>query len=574
VAQTVRRYGRIADGFVRRVLSGAFPCGRLFRAAVERSVRERKKGVAGYEFRPALADRACEFVEALKLPGEGPKRGTPFVLEPWQVWLVREFAGWVDSATGYRRWRFATIWVAKGNGKSPLAGALALYALEADDGAKVYSAATTQQQARLCWEAAQDMLRLDPDMADDLGLWVGEHNIKGKNDARVYEPISSEHKSVEGKRPSFGIIDELHLAADNRLFGNFKSACDKVDGSTLLTISTAGFGTDTTLPGLRIYNRAVAILEGKADEPETFALVAGADEGDDPWVEATWRKANPNLGISVSLAGLRAAASTAREDGTERGTFLTKHLNLWQQSQRGWLPPGQFQACAVPGLKLEDFKGKRCWVGLDLGRTSDLSAKALLFPDGAGSYALFVHGYVTETMARSHPLYGQWVAEGRLTITPGPAIDHASIEADVVKDSEMFRVVEVDYDPTFAAYLATRLHEEHGLEVVSIPSRREYLSAGMNEAERLILSKSLRYPEGDTLTEWFFANVLADVDRGGRPFPVKESADSPKKIDGAVAAITALSRAMVAPAEPEPRPRTIGMGFVSFADLSEGAAAP
>lgn len=566
MASAVRSYARVADTWTRRVLSGAYPCGRLFRAAVERDVRERKQGVPGYEFRPALADRACEFFEDLKLPGEGPKRGTPFVLQPWQVWFLRVFAGWVDAATGYRRWRFVTLWVPKGNGKTPLAGGLALYELQGDGGAKVYSAATSQKQARLCWEAAQDMLRLDPEMADDLELWVGEHNIKGKSDARCFEPLSAEHKNVEGKRPLLGIIDELHLAADNKLFGNFKSACDKVDGSTLVTISTAGFGTDGDLPGLRIYNRAVQILTGAADEPETLAVIAGADPEDDPWAEATWRKANPNLGVSVSLPGLRAAARTAQEDPAERGTFLTKHLNLWQQSQKAWLEPGRFDACADPGLRLEDFDGRSCYVGLDLGRTNDLTAKALLFPEGGGKYALFVRAYVTEAQARMSARYEPWIRSGEMVVTPGDVADHARIEQDIVADAKRFRVVEVGYDPMFAGYLATRLRDEHGIAVQEVPSQRSFIAPAMNEARRLIYTREIRYPAGDSMTAWFFANTHEDVDRGGRPFPMKETADSPKKIDGAVATFTALGRAMVAPPELE-YPTSAGISMITFDDL-------
>lgn len=546
-----RRYAQIDAAFTKAVLAGKFVCGELFRLGVERSVRERKAPPRGYVFDSQAADRACEFFESLPLPGEGPKRGTPFVLEPWQVWLVREYAGWRDPVTGYRRWRFVTWWVPKGNGKSPLAGGLALYALEGDAGARVFSAATSQRQAKLCWSSAQDMLRLDPELADALDLWVGQHDIKGKGDARVFEPISSEHKSVEGARPSLGIIDELHLAADAKLFGNFKSACDKVDGSTLVTISTAGFGTDAELPGLKTYNRAARILRGELEEVETFAVIAGADEGDDPFSEATWRKANPNLGVSVSTIGLRAAAERAKDDPEELATFLTKHLNLWQSSLKTWLPPGRFAACADPGLRLEDFAGRRCFIGLDLGQVRDLTAKCLLFPDGPERYAAFVTAYVTEAMARKNPLYARWIADGLLKVTQGDAIDFGTVEADIAEDGKKFEVAEVAYDPTFAAYLATRLQEQHGMTVVPLPTRREHISPAMLEAERLILRGTLRYPASDTMLPWFFANTQSESDRGGRPFPIKESQDSPKKIDGAVALMTALARAMGARVESE-----------------------
>lgn len=561
----MKSYAKIDAKFTKDVLAGKFPCGELFRLAVQRSVRERKKPPKGYAFDPELADRACEFFESLPLPGEEPHRGKPFILGPWQVWLVREYAGWVDPVTKYRRWRFVSWWFPKGNGKTPLVGGIALYALEGDGGAKVYSAATSQKQARLCWEAVQDMLRLDPEMADALDLWVGQHDIKGRTDARVFEPISSEHKAIEGKRPRLGIIDELHLAADSKLFMNFKSACDKVDGSTLVTISTAGFGTDTELPGLKTYNRAARILRGEVQEVETFAVIAGADEDDDPFAEATWQKANPNLGVSVSVVGLRAAAERAKDDPAERATFLTKHLNLWQASLKAWLPPGRFQACADPKLRLEDFAGRQAFLGLDLGRTNDLTAKCLLFPDGPGRYAAFVTAYVTEASLRagrsraregSEPkpkgrdapdgvvdLYVRWVAEGRLKVTPGDAIDFGVVETDIAEDAKRFRVVEVDYDPTFAAYLATRLQEK-GIVVTPVPTRRDHISPAMNEAERLVLTQALRFPADDSMTPWFFANVQADRDKGGRPFPVKESADSPRKIDGAVALMTALSQAM------------------------------
>lgn len=558
-----RDYLSIAEGFEADVLSGRFSAGALFRAAVERQRRDRAAPPEGYTFQAETGDKFCRRAERFPFGGEGPERGTPFMLQPWQVWLFHTLFSWRDSVTGAARFRTASIWLPKGNGKSPIAALMALSVLIGGRGGeKVYSAASTQKQARWVFDGAREMLQLDKDaavsegrksIADHFGLVVEEHKIKGAEDNRTYEPVSSEAGSIEGIRPTLVILDEVHVQPNRKLYDNLKSATNKVDGSLLVTISTAGFDMSPESIGWQLYSRAREILEQKKDDPTLFAFIVEADRKrpDGTAAEPTdfdvWRQANPNLGVSVSIAGLRSAIQTWRDVPSERASLETKHLGWWQQTASAFIDVRQWNALAVPGLKIDDVRAEDGWkvtLGADLARTRDLTALPVVAArpraDGKHEYRIFTrHVYLPEESPTVTAEFRQWAKDGWIELTPGPTMSFRPLKEAAIGIAKRFPGLEACFDDHMAAEVEQDLMAE-GLTVVSIRQGARTQSEPMKELEAAILDGRIQH-DGSPVAAMCLGNLTSRADRNGNVAPDREN--EYKKIDIGVAIINAFVRA-------------------------------
>jgi phage terminase large subunit-like protein len=567
-----RDFSSIAHQFEEDVLSGRFPAGRLFRAAIERQRRDLAAPPDGFVFSAEEGDKVCRRAERFPF-AEGPRRGQPFRLEAWQVWLFRTFFGWIDPVTGFGRFRLASIWLPKGNGKSPIAALIALCVLTvAKGGDKIYSAASTQKQARHVFDAAREMLRIDSDdaveagrksIASHFGIEVEEHRIKGAGDNRVYEPVSSEAGSIEGIRPSVLILDEVHVLPNRKLYDNLRSAANKVDGSRFVTISTAGFDMSPEALGYGLYSRARDILEQKGEDPTLFALIVEADKkrpdgsDADPFDIETLRQANPNLGVSVSIAGLKSAAQTAREVPSERASFEVKHLGWWQQTANAFIDIARWNALADPAIRLEDISLKAKWMvhaGVDLARTRDLTAVVFvatrLRPDGKREYRVFSRmAYLAEESAtlKKIPDLKLWADQGWMTLLKGQTTGYGGIKDDIEEACDPFPGAEVCFDDWCAAEMEEDL-ASRGLTCVSIRQGAKTQSEPMRELEAAILDGRLSH-DGSPVMAMCMGNLQAVTDRNGNIAPGREN--EYKKIDLAVALINALVRASVADPPPD-----------------------
>lgn len=555
-----RDYTAIAERFEEDVLSGRFPAGRMFRAAVERQRWMLAEPPEGFTFSAEEGDKVCRRAERFPFAGEGPRRGQAFVLEPWQVWAIRTLFGWLDCVTGERMFRAASIWLPKGNGKTPLAALIALCVLVVGTGGEqVYSAASTQDQARLVFDTAREMLLLDRDaaaregrksIAEHFRLDVEEHRIKGMGDGRIYKPVSSEAKSIEGIRPTVVVLDEVHVQANRKLYDNLKTAANKVDGSLLVTISTAGFDMSPEALGYDLFSRARDLLEGKTNDPRTFALIVEADRGRDPLDWETWRQANPNLGVSVSIAGLKSALQTYRDVPSERPSLEIKHLGWWQQTASAFLDIVSWRALADPDLRLETVDPSAMMhVGVDLARTRDLTAVVFVETrfraDGKREYRVFSRmAYLAEgsVTLRHIPELRRWASEGWLTLTPGNTTGYSSVKADIAEAATPFAGVEICFDDWCALEMEQDLMVR-GLQVSSIRQGPKTQSEPMKELEAAVLDGRI-FHDGSPVMDMCIGNLQAFRDRNGNIAPTREN--EYKKIDLAVALINALVRASVA----------------------------
>jgi phage terminase large subunit-like protein len=550
-----RDFTAIAAAFEADVLAGRFPAAPIFVAAIERQRRELKKPPDGFTFDDQEADKACRLAEKFPFAGDGPRRGQPFMLEPWQVWAIRVLFGWVDAVTLELRFREASIWLPKGNGKTPLAAIIALIVLvRGKGGEQVYSAATTQDQARLVFDTAREMLNLDADAAalegrpsvkDHFALIIEEHRVKGARDGRIYKPISSEHRSAEGIRPKLVILDEVHVQANRKLYDNLKTAANKVDGSLLLGISTAGFDMTPAALGYQLYCRARDVLEGRLDSPTMFALIVEADRKLDPFDFETWRQANPNMGVSVSIAGLKSAMQTMKDTPSERASLEVKHLGWWQQSANAFLDVNRWAELADPTMKLEDLDPDEweVFVGLDLARTRDLCAAPVVAAksrdDGKREYRVFTRWtYLPEKSVtlKNTPELKAWSKDGWLVLVPGETMTFRPLTAEIIELVERFPNVQAAVDDWMAGEVENDLMTG-GVTVVSVRQGAKTQSEPMKELESALLDGRLRH-DGSPVAAMCIGNLMARTDRNGNIAPDREN--EYKKIDVAVGIINGL----------------------------------
>lgn len=535
-----------AHRYIDGVLSGRIDACEWVKLACRRQLADlERQGDWPYRFDEQRAGRVCRFIE--KLPHiKGPKAGTRIVLEDWQAFVLTTAFGWVRADTGARRFRRVYVEVPRGNAKSTTSSGVGLYALAADGegGAEVYSAATTRDQARIVFRDAQQMARRSPELMGALGVQVAAHNINVLRSASKFEALSAESGSLDGLNIHLAIVDELHAHKTREVYDVLETGTGKRTQSMLWCITTAGSNRAGICYEVRTY--LTKVLGGQATDDSFFGCIWSIDDGDDWTDPKVWAKANPNWGVSVQPDVIGQLAAKAMQMPAAINNFKTKHLNIWVNADTAWMDMRAWDRCADPSLDIADFEGEECTIGLDLASKTDLAAKVLLFPrkvDGIDHYYVFGTYYLPEAAVADgrNSQYAGWEIEGRLVTTPGDVLDFDRVEEDLIEDSRRFQVTEIGYDPWQATQLAQRLQAQ-GATVIEYRNTVPNFSAPMKEIDALVRAGRLHH-NGDPVLGWMVSNVVCHTDAKDNIYPRKERPEN--KIDGVVALITALGRAMV-----------------------------
>lgn len=548
-------YATRARAYAERVTAGEETAGKLERQACARFLsdlaRENSDGFP-YVFDAGRGARACRFLELLPhIKGEwaqpsyadGKVSWTKLRLEDWQVFIVMNLFGWLKAGTALRRFTRAYLDVARKNAKSTLAAGLLLFMTTADaePGAHTYSAATTGEQAREVFDVARNMALREPEFLRRFGVTVGKHDITIPESASSARPLNAEGSTLDGLNVHFAVIDELHAHKTRAVYDVIDTATGARAQPLLLMITTAGFDTAGVCYEQRTYT--CKVLEGSHVDDSWFGVIYTLDEGDLWHDPAVWRKANPNLGVSVKVDDLQAAVRKAQATPSALNNVLTKRMNLWVGAAQAWIPGDEWQACAKRGLRIDDYAGERCWIGLDLAEKRDFAAKARVF-ERDGDFALFMRLYLNAAAiaeSGNSQLEG-WVRTGDVVDNPGNVTDFDIIAAELRADCQKFDVQEIAFDPALSRYFATKLVEE-GLPMVEIRQAPMFYTQPIIQMENLVLERRLQH-DGNAAMAWMVGNVVIIESRiTGLKHPSKEGDD--KKIDGPIAALMALGRAML-----------------------------
>ncbi len=549
------RYASLAKDYAKDVVAGKVPTSKWVHLACQRQIKDliRFKGKESpYRFNPKLtakngrpfypADNLCAFIE--RLPHvKGPLAGEPIRLEPWQVFILTTVFGWI-KADGNRRFRRSYIEVPRGNAKSTLSSALALYMLAADGegGSEVYSLATTRDQARIVFGDAQTMARKSAGFRSRFGVEVGAHNMNVMKTGSKFEALSAEGSTLDGLNIHFGCIDELHAHKTRTVYDVVETGTGKRDNSLLWVITTAGSNRAGICYEVRTF--VTRLLDGVFEDDSQFGIIYGLDETDDWITEESLIKANPNWGVSVRPEVLLPLQAKAMQLPSAVNNFKTKHLNEWVNADSSWMDMRAWDRCANPSLTLAAYAGQPCWIGLDLASKVDIAALVLVFThlEIDGAYAVFGRYYLPEDTvhANGNSQYQGWMSAGRVTVTPGNVIDFGWIEADLIDFVSRHSVQAVAFDPFQATQLSTRMMSE-GMPMIEVRPTVLNFSEPMKTLEALVLQGKLIH-DGDPVLGWMASNVVAHLDAKDNIYPRKERPEN--KIDGIVALIMAISRAI------------------------------
>lgn len=387
-----------AQEYIGEVVNSRILACKWVQLACERSIEDMKRSRTAafpYRFDVDRANKVCAFVELLPHVKGSRWAGDPIRLQPWQSFILGSVFGWVRKKNGLRRFRTAYIEVPRKNGKSSIGSAVALYMLTEDGepGAEVYSAATTRDQAKVVFGDAQQMARMTPELREHYGLSVNAHNLNVIATGSKFEALSAEAGTLDGLNTHCALIDELHAHRTRGVFDIIESSTAARAQPLLWMITSAGSDRAGICFEQRSY--VAKLLDRVIEDESYFGIIYTIDDGDNWTDEESWKKANPNYGISIYPDDVKRLAQKAMQLPNAQNNFLTKRLNIWVSSHSAWLNMRALEKCFDPNLSLDDFAGEQCVIGMDLATRTDICALAIVFRKG-DDYFAFARYYVPE----------------------------------------------------------------------------------------------------------------------------------------------------------------------------------
>jgi phage terminase large subunit-like protein len=491
------------------------------------------------------ADYAVDFIQCLSHT-KGIWSGKPFLLMDWQEQIIRDLFG-IMKPNGYRQFNTAYIEIPKKNGKSELAAAVALLLTCGDfeQRAEVYGCAADRQQASIVFEVAADMVRMCPALNRRVKILTATKRIVFSPTNSFYQVLSAEAYSKHGFNIHGVVFDELHTQPNRKLFDVMtKGSGDARTQPLFFLITTAG--TDTHSICYEQHQKAMDILEGRKKDATFYPVIFGAGEDEDWTSSQTWKKANPSLGETIALDKVKAACESARENPGEENIFRQLRLNQWVKQAVRWMPMEKWDQCSFQ-VKPEDLEGRVCYGGLDLSSSTDITAFVLVFPPTGEDETFRVLPYFwipEETIGlrvrRDHVPYDIWEREGHIQTTEGNVVHYGYIEKFIEDLGTRYNIREIAFDRWGAVQMVQNL-EGMGFTVVPFGQGFKDMSPPTKELMKLVLGRELAHG-GHPVLRWMMDNIFIRTDPAGNIKPDKEK--STEKIDGAVATIMALDRAI------------------------------
>lgn len=501
-----------------------------------------------YRFDDEAAVQAILFFPRYCRLSKGRGAGEPFVLAPWQAFdVIAPAFGW-KCQDGSRRYRRASIWVPRKNGKTEMAAGIALMHLLCDGeyGGEGYALAVKEDQAKIVFNAARRMVLMNDELRRYVQAFKG--SLYCEDLFASFLPLGGKSEGAHGMGPSFRIADELHEYKDDRLVQFIDQGMGARTQPMGWDISTAGLQQGY---GWEWWNTCRNLAEGTIVDHRTLVAIYAADEDDDPYDLATWYKANPNLGVSLTLDHMRVEETKARRSPRHYNDFLRYHLNRWVGSVNRWLRPDKWAACTSSADPMawrdafDELRGRPCFGGVDLASTRDLCALVWVFPPAGDDdkwrvlARFWLPGFeLEERIAAERVPYDNWEHDGAVTITEGDVADHDAIKAQILEDLERYDVQGLGFDPWNAHKLMLEINEHREGAALRVSQNMATMSGPTKLLERLVMTARLDHGNHPVL-RWMAANVATIADSNNNIKPAKNK--STQKIDGIVALIIALA---------------------------------
>jgi phage terminase large subunit-like protein len=579
VVQTVPDAEMVARRYAGDVLSGVIAAGKYIRLAAKRFLDDFDHAEErGIYFDRVAAQHVTTYISRLGL-----------LLTTWQIFTLASVFGWKNKPTGLRRTREVLIEIGKKNGKSTLCAALCLYLADSEEGdrespsADIFIAATSKAQSSDLVFAMCKKLRLaTPSLAERTRQFKSSIVFEGSGS--LIEPLCSDSQRLQGRNAQGSVLDELGDHKDTSLYSTLESSSVGRRQPLLLSISTAGKHRDGVLWERR--NHAISVLEsGGSDDPSLFALLYELDEGDDPFDERNWPKANPSLGSLLTIESLREKFHKAKTLLSHKTAVLRFHANVWphtslspwidfnvldekgnayrtdeeralpvhERIKQAWarritktaVDLSKLSMSQLMALRREEVSSRPV-AGGDFAVVNDLSALCILFPPAVegGIYEAFFRIWIPEENISRRSQedkvpYQAWADAGYVQITPGSTTDFERIEQDIV---ELHKQVpfELGVDKSCIPDMYQRL-EKSGLKIFSVP-QGFHLSPAIRRTEKLVAEHRFCH-WGHPVFCWAARNVQLKIGSIKNDAQL-EKQKSRERIDPAVAAVLAVFMTM------------------------------
>jgi phage terminase large subunit-like protein len=503
----------------------------------------------GIYFDAAEVGFAFQFIESLTLTKSTKSGGPePFRLLPFQKKLLANLLGW-KRANGARLYRKSYFSVARKNSKTQTLAALALYLLVCDDEAQpeIYMAASNNDQSSRCYGAAFEMVQAHEELSEILDTSKAyRYEIRNRHNGGLLRALSGEKKGKHGKNPSAVIIDELHEwnTGQEELYDALTTGSQARRQPLELVITTAGVDEQSLC--YRKYEYAQRVLKGEVEDKTFFPLIYELPKDADWTDESLWPLANPGLGDIVSLDYLREEKDVAIASPAEQNRFRRFYTNQWVNASDQWIPLHEWDACKGD-VDLEYLRRFPCYGGLDLAAVNDLTSFVLVWPIEDKYY---VHPWfwipdqgLRERSLRDNVRYDIWARDKHIELTPGNVTDWRYVTQRILQIADQFDIREVAFDRWGARDTIADLTEQ-GMTVHQHGQGYAEMNAPSKRLFGAVLSRKLIH-DGHPVLRWNVDCCSVQSDPADNIKPVKpERGKSSKRIDGVVAAVMAIGRAV------------------------------
>lgn len=513
----------------------------------KKTLTEIKTEFKDYYFDYEDANRVIRFFEKDLTHQLGDRAGQNFKLERWQRRILRHFFGWKSKTTHLRKYRVLYLEIPRKNGKSILAAGLGIYLLDADreQGARVVCFAKNEDQVEeSVFNISKEMVACSPKLSKRIKSF--KRTMVVYDTASNYQLLSGSKRGKHGKNLSAIIGDEVHEWEDREVMDALRTSMVGRAQPVEIYLTTAGYDKNTVWGEFRDYYDK--IQEGIIKDPTFLGVIYAAEESDDWTDPEIWAKANPNLGVSVRLDYLERECQKAQRIISYQNTFKRLHLNMKTTQDSRWISTETWMSC-VEEYTEESLLGQRCFIGMDLGAVSDISALILLFPqdDPEVKYRFLPYFFVPKNTVPRRTRddkveYQYWADHGHLITTEGDICDYDAIENFITEDlNKKFQIDSISLDRWNAIQLATRLIRN--FEVVFFEQTLRSVAPPMRELEQMIIGRQIRH-NNHLIMNWMVKNTAVISDSNKNKKPDKEK--SKEKIDGVTALVNGLGRAIVA----------------------------
>ena len=489
------------EEYINKVINKELPVCQAAFLSVKRHLDDIEKSNAKgdndypFYFDEKEAERPITFIQSL-VHTKGEWANHNIILEPWEQFIIASIFGWRRKENNLRRFKKAYIQVSRKNGKTTFASGIGNYCFFCDSpaeaGVEIYYIATKKDQAKIAWSESERQIRKAKALNKEAVTYKQTSTITKKKDtASKSKPLGQDSNTEDGLNPHLVIVDEYHAHPDNELLNVLESGMGARRQPLTFIITTAGF--DKSSVCFSEYEYAKQILGGTLNNDEYFTIIYEPDNVNDIWVFMSEYKellnkedvskeiitqkekiidniifqANPNINVSVKDSYIKSRLLEGLDKPIQRTDILTKNLNVWTQASEVWISSDRWlKSYSHQNININELKGRKACIGLDLATTRDIAAYVLCFDSiDNGPYILLPRFFMPKENIRQRSKedrvpYELWASQGLITLTSGDIIDFDIIESSILNDANIFEIIEIAYDPWKAIEIVTHLESE------------------------------------------------------------------------------------------------------------------